>query len=175
MVGHTARLGNGSFGVLRGSTGVTRRLAASAAGPATRSPSAGKREPARWRRRAEAQRNGVRGGTKLPLALLSQRRLGWPRPGEGRPGGLTARSVPPAPLPHLRAAPGGPTRRPRPGPLGSRCLATGVAGRFRAAPEPVLLWPWGLDPRSLSRSLKGARGNRAELRGCIIKRRLRMG
>lgn len=78
--------------------------------PATRTRSAGKRDPARRLRRAEAQINGVRGGTKLPLALLSQRRLGWPRPREGRPGGLTTRSVPPAPLPRLGAAVSGPSR-----------------------------------------------------------------
>lgn len=142
-----------------GSTGVTLQLAASDAGPAARSPSAGKGEPARWRRRAEARRNGVRGGTKLPLALLSQRRVGWPRPGEGRPGALTTRRRPPAPPPHLRAARAGPTRRRPPGPLGCRCLAAGVAERFRAGPRARILWPWGLDPASLSRSLQGARGS----------------
>lgn len=72
-------------------------------GPTCLSPrSAGKRKPARWRRRA--RETGSAEGQKSPHALLSQRRRGWPRPGEGRVGGLLTRSKLPAPPPPAGAS-----------------------------------------------------------------------
>ena len=79
-----------------------RRFAGWAVGPAPRTLSAGKRKAARWRRRA--RETGSAEGQNSPHALLSQRRRGWPRPGEGRVGGLLTRSDLPAPPP----APGAP-------------------------------------------------------------------
>lgn len=63
--------------------------------PASRTRSAGKRKPALWRRRA--RETGSAEGQNSPHALLSQRRRGWPRPGEGRGGGLLTRSEPQPP------------------------------------------------------------------------------
>lgn len=77
-----ASWGNVSFQGPRVSSGVTLQPAAKLAGPGSRTLSAGRRKPAQWWPRE----TGSAEGQNSPLALLSQRHRGWPRPGEGRQG-----------------------------------------------------------------------------------------